>query len=52
MQNSLLIAALIVFAIWVVIMAIYLATSRKQLSMEDTIENLERELDEREKKAG
>ncbi len=45
MLNSLLIAALIVIVIWVIIMAIYLATSRRQLSMEDTIEGLERELD-------
>lgn len=52
MQNPLLIAALIVFAIWIVIMVIYLTTSRKQLSMEDTIETLERELEEIEKKAG
>lgn len=51
MQNSLLIAALIVFAIWVVIMAIYLLTSRKQLSMESTIEELESDLDKREKEA-
>jgi uncharacterized protein YoxC len=52
MQNPLLIAALIVIAIWIVIMVIYLLTSRKQLSMEDTIESIERELDDIEKRAG
>lgn len=46
MQNSLLIAALVVSAIWIIIMVIYLITSRKQLTMEDTIEDLERRLDE------
>jgi uncharacterized protein YoxC len=52
MQNPLLIAALIVIAIWIVIMVVYLLTSRKQLSMEDTIESIERELDDIEKRAG
>lgn len=51
MQNSLLIAALVVSAIWIIIMVIYLVTSRKQLTMEDTIEDLERRLDEIEKTA-
>ncbi|MEZ4516419.1 MAG: hypothetical protein R3C44_06140 [Chloroflexota bacterium] len=51
MQNSMLIAALIVFVIWILIMGIYLATSRKQLSMEETIDGLEEELDSLEKGA-
>lgn len=52
MQNSLLIAAVIVLVIWIVIMVIYLATSRKQISMENTIAGLERDLDKLENDAG
>lgn len=52
MLNSLLIAALIVIAMWVIIMGIYLLTSRRQLSAEDTIESLEQELDRAEKENG
>lgn len=52
MQNSLLIAAVIVFGLWVIILGIYLVTSRKQVSMEETIEDLEQQLDRMEKDAG